>query len=1051
MHTVIDWFARNSVAANLLMIIIIVGGLLSVWGVKKEIFPEMEMEIVTVAVLYPGTEPETVESQICIKVEEQIYDIQGIKKVTSVASENIGSLIIEFERGYDVQEKLDEVKMRIDAIDFPDGAEPPIVQQLDISIQVINLAVMGDVDEMILKKVAENVRDEISELPGITQVTISGVREYEISVEVSEWNLRRHGLTFDHVVGALRRSSLDLPGGSIKTSEGEILIRSKAQKYTAREFGRIPIIARPDGTYLTLGQIAEVSDGFVEDEVISGINGEGGAVIMVYRVGEQSAITVSKTVKEYAERKQKQLPNGVKLVPFLDMTEFLKSRLDLLQRNGILGFIFVFIILTIFIRLRLAFWVSLGIPISFLGAMWLMPGFDISINMISLFAFILVLGIVVDDAIIVGENIHTVQEKTGRLLEGSIKGAQEVSIPVIFAVLTTMAAFLPLLSFSGPIGKFIYVVPIIVIFTLAFSLVESLLILPAHLSIDPGKRRKGLTNLWGLTDRFAGIFMKAFWWVVRVVYSKLLEAAIRRRYLTVAIFVAVLILSIGLIAGDVVSFVFFPDIESDYIAANLTMPEGTPFQITVKGMDRIEKAVIRLNEEYKAEYGKDLIVFRQVLIGARADMDAHTGMTTEKATNIGMVMVQLLKSEERALSSQEIGDRWRELTGVIPDVYELEFRTSMRSTGKAIEFQLSGPDIGELREVAAEMKARLTEYEGVYDIGDTFVEGKEEISHSVLPEAQMLLGLSNLDLARQVRQAYYGEEVQKVQRGRDDIPVMVKYPMEERLSLGSLDELRIRTPSGVEAPFWMVARPERGRGYSAIRRIDRKRALNVYADVDTAVNTANTVVKEFVEKHIPGILEKHPRVSWDYAGEQSEQREALAEIWKGVIIALIAIYALMAVPFKSYLQPAIVMSAIPFGMIGAVLGHLIMGYQLSMISMFGLVALAGVVVNDSLVLVDFINRKRKAGIPLDEAIRDAGVVRFRPILLTSLTTFFGLMPMIFETSFQARILIPMAISLAFGVMLCTFITLILIPVEYRILEDLKAAGRKVLAFFMPAR
>jgi len=1042
-HLIIDWFARNRVAANLLMVIIMVGGLLSAYGVKKEIFPEMGMDMVTVTVLYPGAAPRDVEDAVCVRIEEKIQDIQGIKKITSAASENVGSVMIEFDKGYDIKEKLDEVKMRVDSITtFPDDTEPPIIQQIEIGFQVVNVAVMSELDEKILKKTTEEVRDEISEIPGITQVSISGVRPYEISVEVSEESLRKYGLTFDRIVSALRRSSLDLPGGSIKTTEGEILIRAKAQKYTGRDFESVPIVPRPDGTFLTLGEIATVIDGFEEAELISKINGRKAAVVLVYRVGDQNAITISEKVKEYVKQKQARLPEGIKLALFMDMSEFLKSRLDLLERNGMLGFILVFIILAVFIRLRLAFWVSLGIPISFLGAFWLMPAFDISINMISLFAFILVLGIVVDDAIIVGENIHTTQQRMGRAVEGAIEGAYEVSTPVVFAVLTTMAAFFPLMTFSGTMGKFIFVVPVIVIFTLAFSLVESLLILPAHLSHIPAKKKKGPVNLWGLFDWLSKKLGRAFWGFVNGVYGGVLEAALRRRYLTVAIFLAVLIFSIGLVGGGVVKFVFFPNMDSEYIMVNLTMPDGTPLEETGKGMRKIEEAVVQLNEEFKAEHGKDLIEFTEVLIGGAILMTAHAGMTTSSASNIGMVMVQLLKSEDRPLSSEQIGERWRRLTGPIPGALKLEFNTSMRSTGKPIAFQLSGKDIRKLRKAAEDLKKRLSHYGGVFDISDSFREGKEEIVTKVKPEGQML-GITDMDLARQVRQAYYGDLVQRIQRGRDDVPVMVRYTKPERTSTRSLDELRIRTPSGLEVPFRTVATARIGRAYSTINRTDRKRTINVSADIDMAVANANEVVAEFKKKDMPKVMAAHLGVSWDLSGEQREQREALGDIWKGVVLALLAIYFLMAVPFRSYLQPAIVMSAIPFGLIGAIVGHLLLNYEISIISVFGLIALAGVVVNDSLVLVHRINSKHRGGMPLAAAIREAGIARFRPILLTSLTTFFGLMPIIFETSFQARILIPMAISLAFGVLFSTFITLILIPVEYMILEDFKSGFRKV--------
>jgi multidrug efflux pump subunit AcrB len=616
MNSLIAWFAKNRVAANLLMVLIIVGGLFSVFSIKKELFPETEMEIITVSVLYPGASPEDVEESVCVRIEEKVQDIAGIKQITSTSSENIGTVVIELEKGYDVSEKLDEVKMRVDAITtFPPNVEKPVIQQLELKRQVINVAIWGIADEKTVGKLGECIRDEIAALPGITQVTLTGVRPYEISVEVSEQALRKYSLTFDHVANALRRSSLDLPGGTIRTKQQDILIRTESQKYTAEDFENVPVVARPDGTFLRIRDVAKVIDGFEETDQAARFNGCLSASVQVYRVGEQDAITVSDAVKKYIEDARRHLPDGMHLTTYLDMSVPLKDRIDLLLRNGWLGFILVFVILTLFLRLRLAFWVSLGIPISFMGALWLLPGFDISINMISLFAFIVVLGIVVDDAIIIGENIHTHQEKTGKPLEGAINGACEMSVPVFFAVLTTMAAFAPLLSFSGFMGRFAYSIPIIVIITLAFSLVESLLVLPAHLSHAPRPKKKGLLNLYGLGDRLGGGFARGFKWFVVRAFQPFLEKALKRRYLTLTVFAAMLALTLGLIIGETVEFIFFPKVDSDFITADVTMQQGTPAEVTIRVVKRLEDSAAKLNGEYRTKYGKDLVVCKLSSIG----------------------------------------------------------------------------------------------------------------------------------------------------------------------------------------------------------------------------------------------------------------------------------------------------------------------------------------------------------------------------------------------------------------------------------------------------
>ncbi len=1040
----VDWFANNPVAANLLMFLIVASGLMTSFFITQEVFPEVSLDMITVTVEYLGAAPEEVEEAVCVRIEEEIQGLEGIKRITSNASEGVGVVSIELDLGEDIQKLLDDVKTRVDAIDtFPEETEKPIITEVTNRRQVINVSVWGDADEASLKHLAEQTRDEISAIDGITLVETASGRPYEISIEVSEDALRRHGITFDFVANAVRRSSLDLPGGSVKTRGGEILLRSKGQAYRGDEFEDLVVLTRPDGTHLRLDQVARVVDGFADTDQETRFEGKPGVLVTVFRTGDQSALDIAAKVNDYIAEAQDRLPEGIRLTAWQDSAKILRDRLDLLLRNGRNGFILVFIVLTLFLKLRLAFWVSLGIPISFLGALWLMPGFDVTINLISLFAFIVVLGIVVDDAIIVGENIFSHQNRKGRGIASAISGAKEVSVPVIFAVLTSVAAFFPLLSIEGVTGKFMRVIPLIVIPCLIFSLVESLLILPAHLS--HGKDKKKTDKKPGLWTRFQSFFSDGLERFVKKVYSPFLGVALRWRYVTLATGLTTLILTIGVVQGGWIQFFFFPEVEADYISTAVTMPQGTPAAMTAVAVRHIEKTAEQLRQEIIDESGEDVFRFISSSVGEQPYIKEQSRNTHGAAAagisagHLGEVTIELTPAETREMGSTEMANRWRKITGTIPDAIELSFSSAIFSTGEDVNVQLTGPDIERLRDAAAEIKERLAGYTGVYDIADSFREGKREVKLNIKPAAEVL-GLTLADLARQVRQAFYGEEAQRVQRGRDDIRVMVRYPESERQSLGDLENMRIRTSDGREVPFSEVAAVEEGRGYATIKRVDRRRAVNVTAAVDPAQATPGDIIADLQERVLPEVLARHPGVFYTFEGAQAEQRDTMAGLMRGFAIALLLIYALLAVPLKSYFQPVIIMLAIPFGLVGAVWGHMIMGMDLTIMSMFGIVALAGVVVNDSLVMVHFINRHRAAGGSLIDAVRQAGAVRFRPILLTSLTTFAGLSPLIMEKSLQAQFLIPMGISLAFGVIFSTGITLVLVPAGYILLEDVRNLG-----------
>ena len=1055
MRGVIGWFARNGVAANLLMLFIVVWGVLAVTGMPIEVFPSMETQSVMVTVPYLGAAPEEVEQGVCLRVEEAVQDLEGVDTVRSTAAEGVGTVVIELESGADTREVLDEVKSRIDAITtFPEETEKPIIQEALIRRRVITVAVYGDVEERALKAVAEQVREGLSELPDITQVELDAVRPYEISIEVSEDTLRQYGLTFDEVVLAVRRSSLDLPGGAVRAREGEILLRTMGQAYRGTEYRDIVLRARPDGSRLVLGDIAEVTDGFAETDVTSRFDGQPVALVQVYRVGDQSALRLARQVKGFVAERSATLPPGLSMTTWLDDTVPLQDRLRVLLESGRLGLLLVFLVLALFLKLRLALWVSVGIAVSFMGALALLPYVDVTINVMSLFAFILVLGIVVDDAIVVGENIYRHFEMGKRGMRAAIDGARQVATPVTFSILTTVAAFSPLIySMEGPSAAIARTIPLVVIGCLAFSLIESMLVLPNHLSHLTHRhgegRRRGINWGWSI---FQGFFSSRMKWVIERGYRPLIERALEYRYATVAIAVAVFLITAGYIASGRMKFEFFPDVEADNAVVLLTMPQGTPAETTLAAVTRIEAAAFELEEELQREGHGD--VFRHVMatVGSQpyAALVQQSGPTAGfqvavAAPHQGEVNVELMSSRERTIRASEVVRRWRDKVGTVPDAVGVEYTASLVSFGAAVDVELTGSDLDELRAAGGEIKARLADYPGVFDISDSFRAGKREIRLELDPRAESL-GLSLEALGRQVRQGFYGAEAQRIQRGRDDIRVMVRYPLEERETLASLEDMRIRTPTGAEIPFSFAGRAEFGRGFATVQRIDRRRVLNITADVDPAVVTANEVVGDLQANVLPELLAGYPGINSSFAGEQQEQRQTFEGLFEALGVALIVIYALLAIPFRSYLQPMIVMSAIPFGLIGAVMGHFVVGINLTMLSLLGLIALTGVVVNDSLVMVDFINRRVAVGMKVQEAIRDAGAARFRPIVLTSLTTFVGLLPLLLERSFQAQFLVPMAVSLAFGVLFATAITLLLVPSLYAILNDFRSQvavhGRK---------
>jgi len=1051
-RSIIAWFARNHVAANLLMFLMIAGGLLALPNIRQRSFPDINVDVVMVSVAYLGAAPEEVEEGVCVRVEEEIQGINGIEQITSTASEGVCSVGAELIAGYDVDRALREIKNAVDAIDtFPEETEKPIVNHYIFRRNAIQIALSGDVDERTLKIYGQRIRDGIAALPGVTQVDLTNSRNFEISIEVSEDSLLRHKLSFDQVVEAVRRSSLDMPGGSIKTSRGEILLRTKGQAYTGEEFEDIVVLTRRDGTRLLLGEIANVVDGFEEDPRFARFDGEKAVLIQVFRVGDQKVLELVEKVKAYVEEAQARLPEGVRITVWRDGSQSLRDRLGILIRNGRSGFILVFVLLSCFLRLRLAIWVSLGVPLSFLGALALFPALALSIDVISLFAFILVLGLLVDDAIVVGENVHSHQERGEDPLESAIVGTQEVAVPVIFGVLTTVAAFIPLIMAPGAMGQVFAGIGTVVVCCLFFSLVESQLVLPSHLGhvriakyaeSPPGTIKARWKRL---QESMSGSLTR----VAENGYRPLLARALEWRYTTIAIGVALLILTLAIVRSGAIRFSFFPPVEGDYISATLTMAQGTPVEVTSAAVRELEASARRVRDALAEEFdggGEPVVKHILASLGEQPSKRRSDSSSRRRASSgsshLGEVTLELQGADSRPLSASDVAQRWREATPMIPGSEELTFTSSLFTAGEPINLWLQSADVEDLQVAAESLKVKLAEYPGVIDISDSFRAGKEEIKLAILPSAEVL-GLTLGDLGRQVRQAFYGEEAQRIQREREDIRVMVRYPESQRRSLSDLENMRIRTPDGSEVPFYTVARAEMGRGYATIRRTDRQRVISVTADIDRNRANANEVMADLRANFLPQLLADHAGLRFRLAGEQREQRRVLFGLFRGFSLALILIYSLLAIPLRSYTQPLIIMTVIPFGLVGAIGGHLIMSHwTLSLMSVFGVVALSGVVVNSSLVLVHHVNARRALGASVAAAVREAGAARFRPIVLTSLTTFAGLTPLLLERSVSAQFLIPMAISLAFGVAFATLITLFLVPSLYLMLDDLHQILRR---------
>lgn len=1032
----IAWMTRNTVAANLTMMIFIIGGLVIGYQVKQEIFPEFQLDLVRVSVAYPGASPAEVEQGILLAIEDEVRSIDRVKKVTSSAVEGSGTITVELMTGTSGNKALQDVKNAVDRIrSLPEEAERPIVSLIEARSQVVSLILYGDQSETILRAYAEHIRDELLQIEGITLVDIATARPLEIGIEVPQELLRSYNLTLDNIAGIVRETALELPAGAVKGPSGEILLRTQERRDYAEEFRDIAIVARDDGTKVVLSDVATITDGFEETDQEAFFNGKRAMRLEVFRMGEQTPTQISDAVNDYILQLRPTLPEGIEVAVWDDFSELFQDRIELLMRNAFLGLTLVLLLLGLFLDPRLAFWVTMGIPVSIIGSFLFIPLTGATINMVSLFAFIVTLGIVVDDAVVVGEMIYQKREQGLGYIDSAVFGAREIAAPVCFAVLTNIAAFTPLFFIPGATGKIFLQIPAIVVSVFIVSLVESLYILPAHLSHE--RKKEGFWAVLRRPQRYVNAVLRL---LIERTYRPSLRVAMRYHYATLAIGLAMLIIALGAVIGGHVGFSYLPRIDSDIVTAQAAMTFGSP----IEDSRRLQKELVSGAQMVMEEIGQPVAKGLYTQIGRPI---TGGGPPTDRASQVGShivgVQVALVGADKRTISGQAFADMWRERVEEVAGTEVLTYSASIHAGGGSpIDIQLTHASTEILENAAQELAEALTGYAGVEDIDSGVSLGKPQLSFKLKSEARSL-GITVRDLARQVRAAFYGSEALRQQRGRNEVKVLVRLPESERKTIHTVEELVIRSPNGGEITLAEAAEITRGRAYTDIKRQEGRRVISVTADIDEKVTNANSVISDVEKNILPGIIADHPGLDYSLEGQQREQRESLEAMAMGFLLAMVAIFALLAIPFGSYVQPIIVMLSIPFGIVGAIIGHVFLGYDLSIISMMGIIALSGVVVNDSLVMIVTTNRLRETdGLSAHDALLLAATTRFRPIILTSLTTFFGLAPMIFETSMQARFLIPMAISLGFGILFATFIILLITPATYLIVEDLRNLFRR---------
>ncbi len=1031
----ISWFIGNPVAANLIMVVLLVGGALSANNLQRQVFPTISPGTVVITVPYPGATPAEVEEGITRRVDEAVIGIDGVKRVRSTASENLASTVVETTDFADVQLVKNNIESAVDRLsDFPpENAEKPIISAPQPTGGVVTLVVVGDVDPMKLRRAAEQVERDLLTQPGISLVSLQGDRDLEISIEVSEATLRRLDLSFEDVANAVRRSSLDLAGGSINSRSGEILLRTNQKRQTGQEFESIVVRSQANGSIVTLGDVATIHDGFVRAELLNMYNGQPAIFVKVSRAEAEDVLTVKARVDAFLSNYK--APLGLKLLELDDETDLLRERINLLLKNGLYGFALVFLFLVLMLDLKLAVWVSVGITTAFMGGILLFGAFGVTITMISLFGLIIVLGLVVDDAIVIGENIDAERMEGRSGVEAAAHGARSVFAPVIVGVLTSVAAFAPLLLTGGTFSDITRAIPIVVISVLLVSVIEAFWILPSHLSRG-GPWSRGILKAEG--DRVAR-------WISNIRENLVrpgAKFAARWRYATVGFALAFFLLCVGLVSNGHVRFIFFPIIEGNSLTASVKMPEGALFERTDEAIKRMTDAAYAVAAEIEADTGERLFASLTATTGGSSSSGRGPGAesTFSSQENIGQIRIELTSYGERFTPAVDIERAWRRAVGEIEGADQVSFSSSFVNFGAAIEFELADSDEDQLIAAADEMKRRLAAIDGVSDIEDSFDLGKRQLIFE-LTDAGRSAGLRDSDVALQVRRGFFGEEVQRIQRGREEMRVYVRYPESTRASLSALDKFQVVLPNGSRAPLMTVARVDESRAYATIERIDGRRVVTVSANVDEAVTTPNDANQIILDQVMPSLEAEFSGLRWVRAGSTREQNEDLASLGRAFIVVLLIIFALIATQLRSYLQPLAILVSIPLGVAGAILGHFVLGYPLSFVSIFGIVALSGVAVNSSVMLVDFYNQKRAAGLSSIDAAGEASGRRFRPILLTTLTTALGLAPLLLETSPQAQFLIPMGVSLGFGIVVSGFMVLFVTPAVAVIIDDLRGWSR----------
>ena len=1076
-------FVHNPVAANMVMLLILGGGLAASFLIPRELFPEFSLDMITVTVPYPGSPAEDIEKGICLRIEDYVSNIDGIKEVTSISREGLGIVRLELQAGADMRKALDDVRDEIGKITFPANAEDPVIQETTAKLHVINVAISGEVSERVLREWAEDIKDDLTDLPEISRVAVNGVREYEVSVEVDEASLRRYKLTLGRVALAIRASSFDLPAGTVKTRGGEMALRIVGQRYLASEYEDIPVLYQDDGTVIYVRDLATVREGF-EDVDIGGQFGlDPAALVSVYKTGEEDVIEISRAVHEYIARKQKEMPEDpdapedaegrdkylIKLEAWSDLSELVEGRLDMLLRNGLMGLVMVILVLWLFLGIRLSFWVAMGIPVSLLGTILVMHMMGLTLNMLSMFALIMALGLIVDDAIVIGENVYTRRQMGDGPVVAAIEGTKQVIMPVIGAVATTWLAFIPLFFIPGMMGKFISQMPAVVILTLAFSLLECIIILPSHLSHS----FEAQARLAGGRTPTAGEFLEealdpeidgdsvdvdlveSVGWastarrridttvqaVIDRGFMPVYRLATRNRYATVGIFAGVLILMIGALKGGHIKLIAMPKMEGDALQATVVLPAGTPIEETREVAKRIAKAILDVNDDpsIKTDSGKPLVERVYSLVGAQVNVNGQQG------GHVADVLVELVVSQDRGphIRSADIVRKWRENTGPIDKAVSLRFDIFRGGpTEKSLQVNVLSDTQADqegknVRKAVDRIKKRLARFKGVSELEDDALAGKTELRITPRREA-FAAGVNRFDLAGQLRDAFYGNESIEMQRGRDEVKVMVRYPEDYRRSIGDIENMRIRTSDNGELPFLEAADVEYHSGSATLRRLNSKRVITILGNVDEEIANAEEILEKLKrEEFFKGISKEMPAITVDPAGQSKQLDETFESLWTWFPLALLGIYTILAAIFKSYIQPLIVMIAIPFGLIGAVIGHWILGFDVTLLSMFGMVALAGIVVNDSLVLLDLVNVRIRSGDGVHAAAETGARGRFRAIILTTITTVAGMTPLLMERSFQAQFLKPMAVSIAFGLMFATMLTLLVVPCLFLIGNDVR--------------